>query len=121
MSGLLWRNLVKCTHASYFNFGRLVPVSGSSYSVRFSSTGGGGDPQKVPRPESLGSRTKKEDSTKGKGPVSWVNLGVTGVVVLSMVRLFAPKLFQIKYALDNGLSFKFCTFMDDLDNLTLNE
>lgn len=30
-------------------------------------------------------RAKRDDATKGKGPVSWVNLGVTGVVVLSML------------------------------------
>jgi hypothetical protein len=55
-------------------------------SVRSCSGGtNSGVDKKLPRPESLGARAKKDDGTKNKGPVSWVNLGVTGVIVLSMV------------------------------------
>ncbi len=84
MSIFLRRNLSQISGL----WSRLSPVSGSSSGfVRFCSSG---DPsKKIARPEDgFGYRAKKEDATKGKGPVSWVNLGVTGVVVLSMVSLF---------------------------------
>jgi hypothetical protein len=90
MSIFLRRNLSQISGL----WSRLSPVSGSSIGsgsssgfVRFCSSG---DPsKKIARPEEgFGYRAKKEDATKGKGPVSWVNLGVTGVVVLSMVSLF---------------------------------
>jgi hypothetical protein len=87
MSASLWRSFVR---VSSVHIGRLSPIPVASSTVRFcSGTGGGG---KIPRPANLGMRAKKEDATKGKGPVSWVNLGVTGVVVLSMVIIFLYKI-----------------------------
>ena len=78
------RCLSKFPRISSFISGR--PTSGPA---RFASGGGAGGSNpgsKLPRPDSIGMRSKKEDPTQNKGPVSWVNLGVTGVVVMSMVK-----------------------------------
>ena len=55
-----------------------------------------GPEKKLPRPEGLGSRaTKESDDAKNRGPVSWVNLSVTGVVILSMVIMYSGKSYQL--------------------------